>query len=1006
MARANSLLEQHGALALRAGMMLAGFGAAVMGALMVATRAAAEFEGEMRNVNSILKDSEQNFAAISQAVLDMAGEVGQAPAVLARGLYDIVSSGFQGADALKVLEASARAATAGLTDTATASKAVTAVLNAYGMSADEVNRVTDVLFKTVERGVVTFAELAGNIGQVVSTAAQAGVPVEELGAAIATMTRAGVQAPEAVTSLNQVLLSFIRPTDKAREVARAMGLELTATNLAAKGLSGVMLELGQALAISLEELDALEAAGAENAEVMDLVARRMGMTSEKLAELFPNVRALRSALVLASGGGKEFAGDVQAMAQATGAAAAALEEQSKSLRLEWAKTMATARALWIEVGTVALPVLKELTGGLRVVVQALRAMPAPLRTLTVLIVAATGALAALTAACVVFNTQARAAGPVALQLIASMKQMIVTLATTKVTLSAASVSMAGFGAAATKAGAALKGLGLLVTPVTVLATAALGLGVAFARGEDRAAKLHEAISKLWQRAKDLPPEIRAMVAELDKLEPTRIQRWSNALGEMLGLRTIEAIRLQEEAIESVTYAVERAEARSRRAREMTERAESDLAALRRSRHEQRMEEIESERRAMLAAGVEAATANEWAESMRVLARQEAQADLLKLDADLLEAQGKSHEARLARIQAEVLAWRRSYAEHKGEEEARQVGAALLQRRIEELNEELARERAQAFEATTGRIVTSWLGAVEAMRQADRLQTGEHLAQLDKILGFIQQINQARRAAGEAPLFRDEELRLAQQIAAERRRMQEEMETAGRRLADLRQEWTQQEIAERRRLHAFELSMIDLTAQHRVDLLRLAGMESEEALGEVAMEKIQAIAALLEDAELDAETRLQALQERYQEVRRAAEAGMMPEDEALEATFASIREARETLAAQEREQFEERRRQHEETVSQIEAEQRTLRDQIRETAGSIADSAVRVFDGIEERLRRLSAVRLEPALAAGAPGQRITNIYLGDRQIAATTDVHRLADQLAELLEREITHGRG
>jgi hypothetical protein len=124
--KANSLLEQYSGSALRASGILTGFGAAVAGGIALATKASAEFEAEMRNVNSILKESEPSFRALSEAVLALSGKVGQAPEVLARGLYDIASSGFSGAEGLKVLEASAVAATAGLTDTRSVPKLIRA----------------------------------------------------------------------------------------------------------------------------------------------------------------------------------------------------------------------------------------------------------------------------------------------------------------------------------------------------------------------------------------------------------------------------------------------------------------------------------------------------------------------------------------------------------------------------------------------------------------------------------------------------------------------------------------------------------------------------------------------------------------------------------------------------------------------------------------------------------------------------------------------------------------
>ncbi|MBN1319956.1 MAG: phage tail tape measure protein, partial [Thermoleophilia bacterium] len=332
--RANALLEKNREVALRASAMLSGIGAAAAAGLGLATREAAEFEAEMRNVNSILKLSEDGFQALSRSVLGLAGKTGKAPQDLARGLYDIASSGFDGAEGLQILEASAIAATAGITDTATAVKAGTAVLNAYGMKASEIGHVQDVLFKTVERGVITYEQLALNLGDVVSMAAQAKIPLEEIGAAIAAMTKAGVQPAEAFTSLNQVLLSFIKPTDQAKEAAAGLGIDLSAAALEAKGLSGVMTEVARAVGSGKTELADLAKSGRSDAEFMEALSEETGTASERLAEIFPNVRALRGALVLAAEGGRGFSEEVLAMADATGSAASAFAEQSKSFKVQ------------------------------------------------------------------------------------------------------------------------------------------------------------------------------------------------------------------------------------------------------------------------------------------------------------------------------------------------------------------------------------------------------------------------------------------------------------------------------------------------------------------------------------------------------------------------------------------------------------------------------------------------------------------------------------------------
>src|SRR5207248_2390135 len=88
-----------------------------------------------QNARARAKVSTERCQTRSERVLGRAKATAQGRKVLGDGLYDIVSSGFKAADALKSLEASAIAAPAGMTDAATASKAIDAVLNSYHLGA-------------------------------------------------------------------------------------------------------------------------------------------------------------------------------------------------------------------------------------------------------------------------------------------------------------------------------------------------------------------------------------------------------------------------------------------------------------------------------------------------------------------------------------------------------------------------------------------------------------------------------------------------------------------------------------------------------------------------------------------------------------------------------------------------------------------------------------------------------------------------------------------------------
>jgi len=168
---------------------------------------------------------------------------GESADILTKALYNILSASVAPTKALDVLNISARAAKAGITETSTAAYAITGILNAYGYSADKAADVSDVLFSTVKAGQTTFAELATAVGRVTAIAATSGVALEEVGAALSTITRAGIDTNEAVTSLRAAIAALTGKGEAAVEVARAHGIELSTQALRAKGLKGALEEL-------------------------------------------------------------------------------------------------------------------------------------------------------------------------------------------------------------------------------------------------------------------------------------------------------------------------------------------------------------------------------------------------------------------------------------------------------------------------------------------------------------------------------------------------------------------------------------------------------------------------------------------------------------------------------------------------------------------------------------------------------------------------------------------
>ena len=264
----------------------------------------AGFETAMAEIATIAEGGTAAVAGFRQGILDLAQDVPQSPRELGTGLYQILSAGITDAsDAMLVLEASSKAAVAGLTDTKTAVDAVTTILNAFRLSADQATRVTDVLFETVRLGKLRFEDIATSIGNAATSAALAGVRLEELTAAMATMTLAGIDSQEATTSLNRLFLTLVNQTAEQRRKFDELGIAFNTATVAEKGFAGLL------------------------EEVNKLTAGQLDM----LAQLFPNIRAARSAFVLAGNSLDRYKEILEAVDSSTGSADAAFAIMGQTL---------------------------------------------------------------------------------------------------------------------------------------------------------------------------------------------------------------------------------------------------------------------------------------------------------------------------------------------------------------------------------------------------------------------------------------------------------------------------------------------------------------------------------------------------------------------------------------------------------------------------------------------------------------------------------------------------
>jgi TP901 family phage tail tape measure protein len=256
-------------------------------------------EGALRTLGVDAGVATQQFTQLSKELK------GQASVVeLTAAAYDVASAGFlKTADQTKILEAATKGAVGGMSDINTVGNAVTSVLNAYGMSADQAAGLVDGFIQTQNDGKIVLAEYAQLIGRLAPIGAAAGVGIKELNAAVATITAQGVAPAAAVTGLAQAISSILKPTAEAQTLAKELGIDFTETGLRSKGLGGFLNE----------------------------VATATGGSSSKLTQLFGSLDAVKALLPLLSGDMKKFVENILKQDEAAGVATKAFNEMANTL---------------------------------------------------------------------------------------------------------------------------------------------------------------------------------------------------------------------------------------------------------------------------------------------------------------------------------------------------------------------------------------------------------------------------------------------------------------------------------------------------------------------------------------------------------------------------------------------------------------------------------------------------------------------------------------------------
>ena len=302
------------------------------GFTVLSTKLAGDFQKSLLEITTLLKKdtgetvedfTKRTLPSLGKELTNVANMSGLALDSLAKAKYDIVSAGFSNAaDSAKVLEQSTKLAVGGVTSAAAAADILTSALNAFGEGADQADEVSDALFTTVRLGKTTITELGASLGQVLPFAKSFNLSLESVGAAMATLTAAGVNTAESTTALKGAIVALESPGKAARDTMKELGIEVKRSD------DGTV-------------------------DLLETVKQFEGLDPEVLSKLIPNVRAQLALKTMVNNIGKldENLGEFQ---KTTGATETAFDKMLLAFNTQMSILKNNFQTVFIEIGNIII----------------------------------------------------------------------------------------------------------------------------------------------------------------------------------------------------------------------------------------------------------------------------------------------------------------------------------------------------------------------------------------------------------------------------------------------------------------------------------------------------------------------------------------------------------------------------------------------------------------------------------------------------------------------------
>lgn len=207
----------------------------------------ADFEEAMKKLKVVSGATEEEFKKLEDTALKIGETTKYSATLAAEGLIFLAMAGFDAEQSITALPDVLNLATVGGLELAEASDIASDSLTAFGLTADDMDKVTDAMAKTITSANTNVSQLGSAFTKVAPVSASLGVSINETAGALGVLADSGIKAEVAGTSLKIALLRLTAPAKTGADAMKQLGVNVFDSTGQFIGLNESMDAIGKSL---------------------------------------------------------------------------------------------------------------------------------------------------------------------------------------------------------------------------------------------------------------------------------------------------------------------------------------------------------------------------------------------------------------------------------------------------------------------------------------------------------------------------------------------------------------------------------------------------------------------------------------------------------------------------------------------------------------------------------------------------------------------------------------